>query len=87
MLQRVYATAFADEKELEEYLKQREEAKKRDHNRLGRKLDLFMTSDIVGQGLPLLKPKGAKVIQILQRFIEDEEEKRGYKRNTDPLYG
>jgi len=84
MLQRVYATAFADEKELEEYLKQREEAKKRDHNRLGRKLDLFMTSDIVGQGLPLLKPKGAKVIQILQRFIEDEEEKRGYKRTMTP---
>ncbi len=84
MLQRVYATAFADKKELEEYLKQREEAKKRDHNKLGRKLDLFMTSDLVGQGLPLLKPKGAKVIQILQRFIEDEEEKRGYKRTLTP---
>lgn len=84
MLQRVYATAFADKKELEEYLKQREEAKKRDHNKLGRKLDLFMTSDLVGQGLPLFKPKGAKVIQILQRFIEDEEEKRGYKRTLTP---
>lgn len=84
MLQRIYATAFADKKELEEFLKQREEAKRRDHNKLGRKLDLFMTSDLVGQGLPLLKPKGAKVIQILQRFIEDEEEKRGYKRTLTP---
>ena len=84
MLQRVYATAFADEKELEEYLEQREEAKKRDHNKLGRQLDLFMTSDLVGQGLPLLKPKGAKIIQILQRFIEDEEEKRGYQRTLTP---
>ncbi len=84
MLQRIYATAFADKKELEEYLEQREEAKKRDHNKLGRKLDLFMTSDLVGQGLPLLKPKGAKIIQILQRFIEDEEEKRGYQRTITP---
>ncbi|MFW5993755.1 MAG: threonine--tRNA ligase [Halanaerobiaceae bacterium] len=84
MLQRVYATAFADKKELEEFLKQREEAKKRDHNKLGRKLDLFMTSDLVGQGLPLLKPKGAKIIQILQRFIEDEEERRGYQRTLTP---
>ncbi|MFN2363403.1 MAG: threonine--tRNA ligase, partial [Halarsenatibacteraceae bacterium] len=84
MLQRIYATAFADKKELEEYLKQREEAKKRDHNKLGRQLDLFMTSDLVGQGLPLLKPKGAKIIQILQRFIEDEEEKRGYQRTITP---
>jgi len=85
MLQRIYGTAFASEDELEEYLTQREEAKKRDHNRLGRKMDLFMTSDAIGQGLPLLKPKGAKVIQQLQRFVEDEEEKRGYIRTMTPL--
>ena len=85
MLQRIYGTAFAEEEELEDYLRQREEAKKRDHNRLGRKMDLFMTSEVIGQGLPLLKPKGAKIIQQLQRFVEDEEEKRGYIRTMTPL--
>ncbi len=85
MLQRVYGTAFAEEEELEAYLQQREEARKRDHNRLGRKLDLFMTSEVIGQGLPLLKPKGAKIIQQLQRFVEDEEEKRGYIRTMTPF--
>ncbi len=85
MLQRIYGTSFRKEKELEKYLKQLEEAKKRDHNKLGRELDLFMTSDIVGQGLPLLKPKGAKVVQLLQRFVEDEEEKRGYRMTKTPF--
>lgn len=85
MLQRIYGTAFASEKDLNDYLERREEAKKRDHNKLGRELDLFMTVDDIGQGLPLLKPKGAKVVQILQRFVEDEEEKRGYKLTKTPL--
>jgi len=85
MLQRIYGTAFASQKELEKYLKRREEAKKRDHNKLGRELDLFMTVDEIGQGLPLLKPKGAKVVQILQRFVEDEEEKRGYQITKTPF--
>ncbi|ADQ14903.1 threonine--tRNA ligase [Halanaerobium hydrogeniformans] len=85
MLQRIYGTAFASQKELEKYLERREEAKKRDHNKLGRELDLFMTVDEIGQGLPLLKPKGAKVVQILQRFVEDEEEKRGYQITKTPF--
>lgn len=85
MLQRIYGTAFANEKDLNNYLERREEAKKRDHNKLGRELDLFMTVDDIGQGLPLLKPKGAKVVQLLQRFVEDEEEKRGYKLTKTPF--
>jgi len=85
MLQRIYGTSFRKENELEKYLNQLEEAKKRDHNKLGRELDLFMTSDLVGQGLPLLKPKGAKVVQLLQRFVEDEEEKRGYQMTKTPF--
>jgi threonyl-tRNA synthetase len=85
MLQRIYGTAFANEKNLNKYLERREEAKKRDHNKLGRELDLFMTVDDIGQGLPLLKPKGAKVVQTLQRFVEDEEEKRGYQLTKTPL--
>ncbi len=82
---RVYGTAFPKAAELEEYLIQREEALKRDHNVLGRQLGYFVTSDIIGQGLPLLAPKGAKVIQILQRFVEDEEEKRGYVLTKTPF--
>lgn len=85
MLQRIYGTAFPKKSQLEEYLQQLEEAKKRDHNKLGRELDLFMTEDSIGQGLPLLKPKGAKVIQILQRFVEDEEERRGYQLTKTPF--
>jgi threonyl-tRNA synthetase len=85
MLQRIYGTAFANEKDLNKYLERREEAKKRDHNKLGRELDLFMTADDIGQGLPLLKPKGAKVVQTLQRFVEDEEEKRGYQLTKTPF--
>jgi threonyl-tRNA synthetase len=84
MLSRIYGTAFPKAAELEEYLKQREEAKKRDHNKLGRELGIFTTSDMVGQGLPLFMPKGAKVFQILQRFVEDEEERRGYVLTKTP---
>jgi threonyl-tRNA synthetase len=85
MLQRIYGTAFPKKSQLEEHLHQLEEAKKRDHNKLGRELDLFMTEDSIGQGLPLLKPKGAKVIQLLQRFVEDEEERRGYRLTRTPF--
>jgi len=84
MLQRIYGTAFGTKEELDGYLKSKEEAEKRDHNKVGRALELFMTSDVVGQGLPLLMPKGAKIIQILERFIEDEEEKRGYLLTKTP---
>jgi threonyl-tRNA synthetase len=85
MLQRVYGVSFPKKSILEEHLQKLEEAKKRDHNKLGRELELFMTSEPVGQGLPLLMPKGAKVIQILQRFIEDEEERRGYVMTKTPM--
>ena len=85
MLQRIYGTAFANKTELEEYLTQLEEAKKRDHNRLGRELELFTTSDLIGQGLPILLPKGARIIQLLQRFVEDEEQKRGWQLTKTPL--
>ena len=85
MLQRIYGTAFSNKTELEEYLVQLEEAKKRDHNRLGRELELFTTSDLIGQGLPILLPKGARIIQLLQRFVEDEEQKRGWQLTKTPL--
>ncbi|MFI3231104.1 MAG: threonine--tRNA ligase [bacterium] len=85
MLARIYATAFPKASELNAYLEAREEAKKRDHNKLGRELGLFTSSDLVGQGLPLLMPKGAKIVQTLQRFVEDEEEKRGYVLTKTPL--
>lgn len=85
MLQRIYGTAFMTKPELEEYLNQLEEAKRRDHNKLGRELELFTTSDIIGQGLPILLPKGARVIQLLQRFVEDEEQKRGWQLTKTPL--
>ncbi len=85
MLQRIYGTAFASQAELDEYLKMLEEAEKRDHNKLGRELDLFVTSEIIGQGLPLLTPKGTKMKQILQRWIEDEEERRGYQLTMTPF--
>lgn len=75
---RVYGTAFPKASQLEEYLKRVEEAKSRDHNKLGRELELFTTSDLIGQGLPILLPKGARIIQTLQRFVEDEEQKRGW---------
>ncbi len=85
MLQRIYGTAFQTKDELEEFLVQREEAKKRDHNKLGRDLELFTTSDIIGQGLPILLRKGARIIQLLQRFVEDEEQKRGWQLTKTPL--
>lgn len=86
MLTRVYGTAFTKKADLEEYLNYLEEVKKRDHNKLGREMELFATVDVIGQGLPLLMPNGAKMIQTLQRWIEDEEEKRGYMRTKTPLF-
>lgn len=85
MLQRIYGTAFFDKAALEDYLKAQEEARKRDHNKLGRELEYFTTVDVIGQGLPILLPKGARVIQLLQRWIEDEEQKRGYLLTKTPL--
>lgn len=85
MLTRIYGTAFKTEDEIKEFLAQREEAKKRDHNKLGRELELFTTSDLIGQGLPILLPKGAKMIQTLQRFVEDTEYKRGWKLTKTPF--
>ena len=84
MLTRIYGTAFEKKAELEEYLAALEEAKKRDHNKLGRELGIFMTADVVGQGLPILMPKGAKIMQILSRFVEDEEERRGWMITKTP---
>ena len=84
MLCRVYGTAFPKASELEAHLNMLEEAKKRDHNKLGRELELFTTVDIIGQGLPILLPKGAKIIQILQRFVEDEEARRGWQLTKTP---
>ena len=84
MLTRIYGTAFEKKSQLEEYLAAAEEAKKRDHNKLGRDLGIFMTSDVVGQGLPILMPKGAKILQILTRFVEDEEAKRGFMITRTP---
>lgn len=85
MLQRIYGTAFATKEELAEHLEKLEEAKKRDHNKLGRELELFTTSELIGQGLPILLPKGARIIQLLQRFVEDEEQKRGWQMTKTPL--
>ena len=81
---RVYGTAFPKASMLEEYIKMMEEAKLRDHNKLGRELELFTTSDVIGQGLPILLPKGARIIQTLQRFVEDEEQKRGWLLTKTP---
>ncbi|MBP3634643.1 MAG: threonine--tRNA ligase [Oscillospiraceae bacterium] len=85
MLQRIYAVAFPKKEELDAYLAEREEAMKRDHNKLGRELEYFTTVDCIGQGLPILLPKGARTIQTLQRWIEDEEQKRGYLLTKTPL--
>lgn len=85
MLQRIYGTAFNKKEELADYLEYLDNIKKRDHNKLGREMELFTTVDVIGQGLPLLMPKGAKMIQTMQRWIEDEEEKRGYMRTKTPL--
>ena len=85
MLQRIYGTAFPTKEALQAHLTQLEEAKKRDHNKLGRELEYFTTVDSIGQGLPILLPKGARMIQLLQRFVEDEEQKRGYLLTKTPL--
>ena len=84
-LQRIYGTAFNKKEELAEYLEYLENIKLRDHNKIGREMELFTTVDVIGQGLPLLMPKGTKIIQTLQRWIEDEEERRGYVRTKTPL--
>lgn len=84
MLTRIYGVAFEKRSELDDYLKRLEEAKSRDHNKLGRDLKIFMTEEMIGQGLPLIMPKGAKLFQILQRFVEDEEERRGYLLTKTP---
>ena len=83
-LQRIYGVAFPNKDELEAYLKEREDALKRDHNKLGRELEYFTTVDCIGQGLPILLPKGARVIQLLQRWVEDTEQERGYRENSAP---
>ena len=85
MLQRVYGVSFPKKSMLDEHLEKLEDAKKRDHNKLGRELELFTTSDLIGQGLPILLPKGARIIQLLQRFVEDEEQKRGWQMTKTPL--
>ncbi len=85
MLQRIYGTAFPTKDELKTYLEAVEEAKKRDHNKIGRELEYFTTVDSIGQGLPILLPKGSRVIQTLQRWVEDEEQKRGYLLTKTPL--
>ncbi|MBQ6537011.1 MAG: threonine--tRNA ligase [Firmicutes bacterium] len=85
MLCRIYGTAFASKDELEAHLAMLEEARKRDHNKIGRELEYFTTVDIIGQGLPVMLPKGAKVIQTLQRFVEDEEARRGWQLTKTPL--
>ena len=85
MLQRIYGIGFPTKDELDEYLKRQEEALKRDHNKLGRELEFFTTVEEIGQGLPILLPNGSRAIQLLQRWIEDEEQKRGYILTKTPL--
>ncbi|MGN0502290.1 MAG: threonine--tRNA ligase, partial [Ruminococcus sp.] len=81
---RVYGVAFPKASMLEEHLKMLAEAKSRDHNKIGRELELFTTSEVIGQGLPILLPKGARILQLLQRFVEDEEQKRGWQLTKTP---
>ncbi len=85
MLQRIYGTAFSKKEDLDAYLEAVEEAKKRDHNKIGRELGFFTTVDYIGQGLPILMPKGARVIQLLQRWVEDVEQTKGYLLTKTPL--
>lgn len=85
MLTRIYGTAFEKKADLDDYLTKLEEAKMRDHNKVGRELGFFMTDENIGQGLPLIMPKGARVIQLMQRFVEDEEQKRGYLLTKTPI--
>lgn len=84
MLQRIYGTAFPSKDELNAHLAALEEARRRDHNKIGRELEYFTTVDVIGQGLPILLPKGARVVQLLQRWVEDEEQKRGYLLTKTP---
>ncbi len=85
-LQRIYGTAYNKKEELAEHLERMEDAKRRDHNKLGREMDLFTTVDVIGQGLPLFTPKGTKMIMKLQRWIEDlEDNEWGYMRTRTPL--
>ena len=85
MLTRIYGTCFEKKVDLDEYIQKLEEAKLRDHNKVGREMGLFMTDENIGQGLPLIMPKGARIIQIMQRFVEDEEQKRGYLLTKTPI--
>jgi len=85
MLTRVYGTAFSKKADLNAHLEHLEDIKKRDHNKLGREMEIFTTVDVIGQGLPLLLPKGVQILQRIQRWIEDEEERRGYVRTKTPL--
>ena len=85
MLQRIYGTAFTNKTDMEEFLAAQEEARKRDHNKLGRELDIFTTVDVIGQGLPVMLPKGTKILQTLQRWVEDHEEANGWLRTKTPL--
>lgn len=86
MLQRIYVYGFLNKQQLNDYINKMAEAVKRDHNKLGRELELFTTVDYIGQGLPILLPRGAKIIQLLQRFVEDEEEKRGWQLTKTPFF-
>lgn len=86
MLTRINGIAFASQEELETYVKLQEEAEKRDHNKIGRDLEYFTTVDVIGQGLPVLLPKGARVIQLLQRWVEDVEQEKGYELTKTPLF-
>ncbi|MEG1704947.1 MAG: threonine--tRNA ligase [Clostridia bacterium] len=85
MLTRIYGTCFEKKEELESEILKKEEAKDKDHNKLGREMELFTTVDMIGQGLPILLPKGATIVQTLQRFVEDEERKRGYLLTKTPF--
>jgi len=85
MLQRIYVYGFLDKSDLKKYINMIEEAMKRDHNKLGRELGIFTTVDYIGQGLPILLPKGARIIQLLQRFVEDEEQRRGWLLTKTPF--
>lgn len=86
MLQRIYGTSFPDKEQLKAYIAQREEALKRDHNKLGRELEFFTTVDCIGQGLPILLPKGARVVQLLQRWVEDVEQQHGCQLTKTPYF-
>ncbi len=85
MLTRVYGTAFTKNADMDAYLAHLEDVKKRDHNKLGREMEIFTTVDVIGQGLPLIMPNGTKILQTLQRWIEDEEDRRGYVRTKTPF--